>query len=184
MRTERYIMNNKSIKNRINKATSVSKSKNNIFLLNYNNNLLKNKNPNYEYKTFYYLDKNKMKRLKFGDLRTKKEEENNHLILRGLAMNKKQKEIYSKCRFLNLINGNDNKINSNNNIEKTIKTKENINTNTNTSRKKNYKKIKIKPKNLNLNLNINVSYSLKGLLNFNYPIKIQSSKYNFVKQMK
>lgn len=184
MRTERYIMNNKSIKNRINKATSVSKSKNNIFLLNYNNNLLKNKKPNYEYKTFYYLDKNKMKRLKFGDLRTKKEEENNHLILRGLAMNKKQKEIYSKCRFLNLINGNDNKINSNNNIEKTIKTKENINTNTNTSRKKNYKKIKIKPKNLNLNLNINVSYSLKGLLNFNYPIKIQSSKYNFVKQMK
>ena len=142
MRTERYIMNNKSIKNRINKATSVSKSKNNIFLLNYNNNLLKNKKPNYEYKTFYYLDKNKMKRLKFGDLRTKKEEENNHLILRGLAMNKKQKEIYSKCRFLNLINGNDNKINSNNNIEKTIKTKENINTNTNTSRKKNYKKIR------------------------------------------
>jgi hypothetical protein len=169
MKTERNIINTKNIKNKKNKATSVNKNNNKkIYLIHHNNNFLKNKTPNFEYKTFYYFEKNKIKKLKFGDTQMKNDEEYNHLLLRGLALNNNQKKIYAKCHFINLLNDNENKKKIDKKKDKVLKTKE-FNEFNDVNKKINNHKI-ITPN--DLNLDINVYYSLKGLLNFKYPINI------------
>ena len=176
MKTERNIMNNKNIKNKKNKATSVNKNHNKKIYLKHHNSL-KNKTPNFEYKTFYYFEKSKIKRLKFGDTQMKNDEEYNHLLLRGLALTNNQKNIYEKCHFVNLLNENENenKRITDKNIDKVLKTKESNESNDVHKKINNHKIITSN----DLNLDLNVYYSLKGLLNFKYPVNINiNSKSN------
>jgi len=167
LKTERTIKINKPSK--IRKAIS-AKNKKKLFLINYRNNTLKNKGDNFEYKTFHYFQKTKIKRLKLGDLSHKKDEINNHLVLRGLAMNNNQKKIYANCQFLNL--DKENNKNNINNLENFFSPKDYI-------KRKKFKKYKKQN-----NLNINISYSLKGLLDFKYPININNNNFNSKKKRK
>ena len=156
-------------------TSSIKKSKNdlknNIFLHYKNNNRyiksrnnalsnIKNRMINYDYKTFYTFKKSKNNGVKIGNNIINKNEENDHLILRGLAMNKDQKYYYLKCKWTNF--NSINRQNSMNNIKKDkdkILEKKQINNNSIFNNK-------IKPTNLDFNL----AYSLKGLLRYNYPI--------------
>ena len=145
--------------------------KNNIFLHYKNNNKyfksrnsalssIKNRMNNYDYKTFYTFKKIKNNVIKLGNNIVKKNEENNHLILRGLAMNKEQKYYYLKCKLTDFNTNNRQKSVSNikKDQDKHIEKKQSNNHSTFNN--------KNKPNNLNFNL----AYSLKGLLRYNYPI--------------
>ena len=167
LKTERTIKINKPSKKR---KTISAKNKKKLFLINYSNNALKNKGSNFEYKTFHYFVKSKINRLKLGDSSLKKDEINNHLVLRGLALNNNQKNIYAKCQFLNL--DKENNKNNNNNLENILTTKDYI-------KRKKFNKNK-KPS----NLDINISYSLKGLLDFRHPININNNNCNLIKKRK
>ena len=165
----------KSIDNSNFYTSSIKKSKNdfknNIFLHYKNNNRyfksrnnalssIKNRMNNYDYKTFYTFKKNKNNVIKLGNNIVKKNEENDHLILRGLAMNKEQKYYYLKCKWTDFNTNNRQKSMSNikKDQDKHIEKKQSNNHSTFNN--------KNKPNNLNFNL----AYSLKGLLRYNYPI--------------
>ena len=172
----------KSFSNKMNKLqnknspfkTERAKSKNNIFLKdsfkyknylefkNYKNILKKIKND-YEYKTFYYFKKSKIEKHKNDNNIIKKDEENNHLILRGLALNDEQKKLYSKCQLIN-VDMEDYK-------KKYIYIKPIINNEKNT----NNNKIRLNKNRkflVNDYLRLNIGYSLKGLVDFKNPFNI------------
>ena len=115
---------------------------------------------NYDYKTFYTFKKNNNNVIKLGNNIVKKNEENDHLILRGLAMNKEQKYYYLKCKWTDFNTNNRQKSMSNikKDQDKHIEKKQ-LNNHSIFSNKN-------KPNNLDFNL----AYSLKGLLRYNYPI--------------
>ena len=125
----------------------------------YRNNSLRNIKSDFEYKIFYIYKNDKKRGIKSKNNIFKENEENNHLILRGLALNKEQKYYYSKCRLTHY-DVKPKKRNINKIDEENIN-KEKINKN------QIYDKINEKKSNNNL------FYSLKGLLNYKYPIKIK-----------
>ena len=165
----------KSIDNSNCYTSTIKKSKNdfknNIFLHYKNNNRyfksrnnalssIKNRMNNYDYKTFYTFKKIKNNVIKLGNNVVKKNEENDHMILRGLAMNKDQKYYYLKCKWTDFNNKNKQKSQSNIKMDKDKHIeKKQINNNS-------IFNSKFKPNNLDFNL----AYSLKGLLRYNYPI--------------
>ena len=154
--------------------TERAKSKNNIFLKdsikhknclefkNYKNILKKLKNE-YEYKTFYYFKKNKIEKHKNDNNIIKKDEENNHLVLRGLALNDEQKKVYSKCQLIN-VDMEDYK-------KKFIYIKPILNAKNNTNNNK-IKFNKNRKFYVNDYLRLNIGYSLKGLVDFKNPFNI------------
>jgi putative methionine-R-sulfoxide reductase with GAF domain len=143
--------------------TSKYNLKNNIFLHYKNNNRyiksrnnalssFKNRMNNYDYKTFYTFKKNKNNVIKLGNNVVKKDEENDHMILRGLAMNKEQKYYYLKCKLTDFNNKNkqESMINIKKDKDKHIEKKQlNNNSIFNNKLKSN-------------NLDFNLAYSLKG----------------------
>lgn len=164
----------KSISNRKDHKANKNDLRNNIFLQYKNNNRnfksrnnalsnIKNKMTDYDYKTFYTFKKSKNNGTKIGNNIINKNEDNDHLILRGLAMNKDQKYYYLKCKWTNFNSKNREKsMNNIKNDKDKLLEKKQINNNSNY----NNKKLKLKPNNLDFNL----AYSLKGLLRYNYPI--------------
>ena len=132
----------------------------NIFFRNKNN--LKTLKSDYDYKIFYYLKKNEIKKYNREKDKIQIDEINNHLILRGLAINDEQKKIYTKCQFTNLAM-DENKKSLNN-----LKEFSNIKNINNKDKIKKYTKYS-----LNNNYKFNISYSLKSLLKSECPINIK-----------
>lgn len=140
----------------IKKRNLSAKHKNKYLSINYKKGL-KNLNTEYEYKNFIFFKNNKIEKSKLENQIIKKDEENNHLILRGLSMNDEQKYIFLRCQLIN-IDMEGYKKNKNN--SKTSINRKNI--------KKNHNHI-IKKRN---NSNYKINYSLKRLLNLKGAINI------------
>ena len=149
-----------------NKKNLSERNKKFLFFKNFKNNDLRNIKNDYDYKIVYYFHKNKIKKYKLGNKIIKKDEENNHLILRGLALNDEIKDCYSKCQLIN-VDLDDNK--NSKNILKTISNSEEC---INRKKGNNHKKYFIKNRN---DFKFNISYSLKDLLNFKCPINIKKN---------
>lgn len=136
--------------------------KNNFFFRNHNNTL-KNLSTDYDYKIFYYL-KNEERQFNVGNKKIQRDEKNNHLILRGLAINDEQKYIFTKCQLFN-VEMEENKKNLKN-------IKEIISKSTNIKKGKKIKINKNRKYNFHHNYKFNLEYSLKSLLNNECPIHI------------
>ena len=131
----------------------------NIFFRNKNN--LKTLKSDYDYKIFYYLKRSEIKKFNREKDKIQIDELNNHLILRGLAINDEQKKIYTKCQFTNIAMDENKK--SLNNLKEFLNCK---NINNKDKIKKNMKYFQ------HNNYKFNISYSLKSLLKSECPINI------------